>query len=77
MYGSDWFMHAARSYSEDYPNKLKKSLEKAKMPAQFITDFRGLNAVEFLGLREGEATRGRLDTFYKKYNVQANWRKKL
>ncbi|MDA9008436.1 amidohydrolase, partial [Alphaproteobacteria bacterium] len=63
MYGSDWFMHAARSYSEDYPNKLKKSLEKAKMPAQFITDFRGLNAVEFLGLREGEATRGRLDTF--------------
>jgi hypothetical protein len=38
----------------------------------------GLNAVAYLGLKPGEATRGRLEAFYKRNKMQLpNWYRKL
>lgn len=74
MYGSDWFMNSARSYSKKYPQRFQKRLKEASIPAAFSRKLMGENAVKFLGLKNGN-TRKRLKAFYQKYNVKAAWLK--
>ena len=76
MYGSDWFMNAARTYSSSYPVKLKKALKHKGVSKAFANRFMGMNATGFLGLKNGK-TRSRLNAFYKKYKVDAQWIKRL
>lgn len=76
MYGSDWFMMISRSYGETYPKKAEKWF-KEYLP-EHSQKIMGENAIRFLGLdKSNSLTRKRLEAFYTKYKVKADWIKKL
>jgi hypothetical protein len=85
MYGSDWEMSLVepnvKAYMRDF-EKLYEALVKDFEPQgpQWRTladDFFGRNAVQYLGLKQGEQTRRRLDAFYKDRIAMPGWAKKV
>jgi hypothetical protein len=73
MYGSDWHMLQRYDLQGEYARRME-----SLFPEDLRTRFMGLNAVAYLGLKPGEATRGRLEAFYKRNKMQLpNWYRKL
>lgn len=72
MYGTDWEMslpqknitNYLRGFERLYAVLGKELMSGGPQWRTLTDDFFALNAVEFLGLRKGEATRARLDAFY-------------
>ncbi len=72
MYGSDWFMHAARSYSKHYPDRFRTAVRK-NLP-ELEAAIMGGNAARFLGLRPGDRAYARLRAFYDHHAIRPHWR---
>lgn len=62
MYGTDWFMTPQGAVP--YLDNMRDAL-----PPDRHGPFYGANAARFLGLRRGEATRRRLEAFYRKWGI--------
>ena len=82
MYGSDWEMSLPEANVKSYLagfEALYKTLQHDLGPgwSTLSDDFLGRNAVEFLGLRSGEATRKRLDQWYAKNLAEPAWMRKV
>ena len=75
-YGSDWHMLFDVQPGEDTTqqvNHFRESLRCRISDADRARFFAG-NAIEFLGLRKGRATRARLDAFYQRAGITPRWR---
>ena len=70
MYGSDWKMLLLEKHSDGYLERFHQLIsELSPDEDSLVSDFFGANAARFLGLHKGEATRDRLDQFYKEQNM--------
>ncbi len=66
MYGSDWKMLLLEKHSDSYLERFSQIISELSSDGNNLkNDFFGANAARFLGLHKGEATRDRLDQFYK------------
>ena len=86
MYGTDWEMILTEGSVGRYLAEFAKLFDEleggAAMRAQGVSGvsakFFGLNAADWLGLRKGDATRKRLDSFYAAHGVSdPDWAVKL
>jgi hypothetical protein len=77
LYGSDFYMTDMSGATRVFAEEMGKFLSKVEAEALPIAGLRdremGLNAVEFYGLRAGDPTRTRLETFYRPYNIVPQW----
>ena len=70
MYGSDWKMLLLEKHSASYLERFSQIISDLSSDGDNLrTDFFGANAARYLGLQKGEATRERLDQFYKDQNI--------
>ncbi len=76
MYGSDWFMQAARPTQKRQFTAMRDGLNRW-LEGRAARRISGENAICFLGLRATEPARERLDDFYEKHGVEAGWRDRL
>ncbi|MDR3775701.1 MAG: amidohydrolase family protein [Terracidiphilus sp.] len=69
MYGTDWLMLLQEPHVENYQSDFESLMTEidlaCKQTPPISQRFFGLNAARWLGLARGEATRTRLDDFYK------------
>ncbi len=86
MYGSDWEMLLVEkdvdSFLEKFINIMKQLEERAGIKStgkvSLSDSFFGWNAVRYLGLQRGGATRKRLESFYAKYKIKTpDWMAKI
>jgi hypothetical protein len=88
MYGTDWFMTVQEPNVQSYQSRFEKALSELDSQYKQISSpalsqrIFAENAVEWLGLRLGEKTRVRLETFYKANgfdltNTPPVWMKKV
>ena len=74
LYGSDWEMLGIEAHSDQYFERFAKLLANPKLfepdiPPHVLS----ANAEDFLGLHSGQNTRSRLEDFYKRRGVTAEW----
>ena len=70
MFGTDWIMLGVERGNERYTEAVARFLQdECGFDAAAMDRFLFGNAVRFLGLARGEATRERLDDFYRRHNV--------
>lgn len=86
MYGTDWEMTLTEGqvngYLGDFENLFAELEVQPRFKSQGLADlsakFFGVNAARWAGLMPGEATRTRLDAFYKAHSVpKPDWAQKL
>lgn len=81
MYGSDWQMILMEGrFRENYLRRFERVFSSLGLSRSGTlgNDFFGLNAMNFLGLSKGQATRERLDAFYARRAVPPPaWMKKV
>ena len=85
MYGTDWEMTltegAVKGYLGGFETLFKELEAQPAMKSQGHTElagrFFGLNAAQWAGLLPGEATRLRLDEFYKVHGLKPDWTAKV
>ena len=67
MHGSDWKMLLLEKHSDEYLGRFSRLIsEISSRDDKLKSDFFGMNPASFLGLRQGNATRNRLEQFYQK-----------
>jgi hypothetical protein len=85
MYGSDWEMSLVERNVESYLSGFEQLYDGLRTDLEqhgdqwrtLADDFFGRNATDFLGLRKGEATRMRLEEFYRGRVATPAWMKKV
>jgi hypothetical protein len=85
MYGSDWEMSLVERNVEGYLSGFEQLYDGLRTDLEsrgtqwrtLVDDFFGRNAADFLGLRKGEATRTRLEKFYRERIATPAWMKKV
>ncbi len=68
MYASDWYMVASTPGYREYHKRFSQ-LFRTRLYGAAAPQLLGNNAVRFLGLRRGDATRQRLDRFYQQNGI--------
>jgi hypothetical protein len=86
MYGTDWEMTLTEGQVDGYLGDFETLFAELETQPRFKSQglanlsprFFGGNAARWAGLAQGEATRRRLDAFYKAHNVpMPDWARKL
>ncbi len=69
LFGTDWIMLARVKNNERFLIEFRDAYEEA-FGTEARAKFMGLNAAKFIGLHQGAKTRERLNTFYKKHDME-------
>ena len=72
LYGSDWIMLGREKDHEHYPGIIEEFLDETGLNQQQVQRFFMTNAIDFLGLRSGNESRGRLNAYYRSHGLDAD-----
>jgi predicted TIM-barrel fold metal-dependent hydrolase len=73
MYGSDWIMLGKEQAFESYESAIAAELTALPMTQAQIGRFFGGNAIRYLGLKQGQVNRQRIDQYNARHALSSKW----